>query len=154
MTRLCGSSMAKKNDSTVHNNELDDLYNLLFSKIPDELKVQVKETEDNADKINEYNNKILQAYIDSENQHLEQQKPVAIIIAVVLGIQLVLFNILIYIVTLKNLDIQTRTLLLDFLKYYIGAVIVEMLGMCLIIVRGIYTLSIGKMAEHIIKKKK
>ena len=146
--------MAEKSDSTVHNNELEAIYSLLVSKIPKERKVQVKETEDNSDKINGYNSKILEAYIDSENQHLEQQKPVAIIIAAVLGIQLVVFNILIYIVTLKDFDLQTRTLLLDFMKYYIGAVIVEMLGMCLIIVRGIYTLSIGKIAEHIVKKKK
>ena len=150
--------MAEKQDSTVHtgqlNSELDELIDLLSSKIPDEPKVQIKRTVSNADKVNEYNNDILRAYIKSEEQHLKQQKPVAIIIAVVLGIQLVLFNVLIYLVALKDFDIETRTLLLNFMKYYIGAVIVEMLSMCWIVVRGVYTLSIGKMAEHIIKKKK
>lgn len=146
--------MAETQDSTVHTGGLDDIFDLLVSKIPDEPKVQIKKTVNSADKVNEYNSAILAAYIKSEEQHLKQQKPVAIIIAVVLAIQLILFNILIYIVALRDFDIETRTLLLEFMKYYIGAVIVEMLSMCWIIVRGVYTLSIGKMAEHIIKKKK
>ncbi len=133
---------------------LESLYDLLRSEIPDDLEVDVEEPKSALEKVNEHNKDIINTYLQGEIQHLQQQKAVAIIVSCIVGIQLIAFNVLIYFVVLDNFDFQTRTLLLEFMKYYVGAVILEMLGMCLIIIRSIYTMSIGKMAEHIIKGKK
>jgi len=89
-----------------------------------------------------------------EQAHLKGQKTVSIIIAIVVGLQLIAFNVLIYIVSLGIYDPTRLELLLDFMKYYTGAVIVEMLGLCLVIVRGVFSMSLGKMVEHILRKKK
>ena len=117
-------------------------------------KIEIKKEKPAGNKVSEYNKSIIETYLKGELTHLEQQKPVGIIIAVSVGIQLIVFNVLIYLVTLKNYDIEKTKLMLDFMKYYIGAVIVEMIGLCWIVVKGVYSSSIEKMAEHILKKRK
>ena len=80
------------------------------------------------------------------------QKKIAIIIAVGVFLQIIAFNVIMFFVVLKDFDAAQYELMLDFLKYYIGAVVVELLGLCVFIVRSVYKTTIGQLAEHIIKQ--
>lgn len=136
---------------------VEDLKNELVKTLQDTLPQKTiiniaKDTANSKQKIDNYNEKIIETYRKSEEAHLKQQKPVGIIIAIVVGIQLIAFNVLIYIVVLRSYELDTLTVILNFMKYYTGAVIVEMLGLCLVIVKGVFNTNIGKVIEHIFKK--
>ncbi|MBQ7327196.1 MAG: hypothetical protein IJW93_06970 [Clostridia bacterium] len=132
---------------------LQAIFRALEKQVPDKAKVEIQKEKPAVNKVSEYNKAIIETYLKSENTHLEQQKTVGIIIAVCVVLQLITFNVLIYLVTLGNYDLERTQALLDFMKYYTGAVIVEMLGLCLVVVNGVYSKSIEKMAGHILKKK-
>lgn len=136
---------------------IDDLFNQLETeldgKFPEELDIQLENIRPGEDVVKEHNkmmDNIIQSYIKSENQHITLQRPVAIFLGILLLIQLLAFNTLVYFILISRSDLEYLTLVLDFLKYYISVVIVEILGMCLIVVKNIYKLSIGKMTEKII----
>lgn len=133
---------------------LSEIFSELENQIPSQPKVEVKSEKSGKNKIDDYNTDIIKMYLMGEQTHLEGQKPVSIIIAIAVLLQIIAFNVLIYIVSLKTHDTTKLELLLDFMKYYTGAVIVEMLGLCLIVVKGVFPMSLGKMVEHILKKKK
>lgn len=131
----------------------NELVKILQEALPQKSIIDIaKDTEDSKQKIDNYNEKIIETYRKSEEEHIKQQKPVGIIIAIVVGIQLIAFNVLIYIVVLRSYELETLNAILNFMKYYTGAVIVEMLGLCLVIVKGVFNTNIGKVIEHIFKK--
>ena len=131
-----------------------EIFSELENQIPSKSKVEVKGEKNGKNKIDDYNNDIIKMYLEGEHAHLKGQKPVSIIIAIAVLLQIIAFNVLIFIVSLRTFDSTKLELLLDFMKYYTGAVIVEMLGLCIIIVKGVFSMSLGKMVEHILKKKK
>lgn len=74
-----------------------------------------------------------------------------IVVSTLIFIQLIFFNIavgfmLISITTkwniFKNIDVKTTELILDFLKYYVSATIVELLGMLLFIIKNVFDSSL------------
>lgn len=134
--------------------DLESVYQALEENVPSRFKIEVKKEKPATKKVSEYNKDIIETYLKGEDTHLKQQKPVGIIIAIAVGLQLIAFNVLIFTIVLQNYDIETLRILLDFMKYYTGAVIIEMLGMCWLVVKGVYSVSIGKMVEHILKKNK
>lgn len=95
-------------------------------------------------------NNLIKSYISSENQHIKLQRLVATILGIALIIQLLAFNVLVYFILISKNNLNYLTLVLDFLKYYISSVTVEILDMCLIVVKNIYKLSVGKITEKII----
>lgn len=133
--------------------DLDSIFQELKENIPEKSKIDVKTEKTRTKKIAKHNQAIIETYLNGEISHLQQQKPIAIIIALATLLQLIAFNVLIYLIILKFNDKATLSILLDFMKYYTGAVIIEMLGMCLIIVKGVYSISLNKMVEHILKSK-
>lgn len=140
-------------DEKTSSDSLSGIYEAIEKKLPKKSKIEVEKEKTNKKKITEYNKAVIQTYLESEATHLEQQKPVGVIIAISVIIQLIAFNVLIYLVVLGSHDLEKTQILLDFMKYYIGAVIAEMLAMCWFVIRGIYSGSIKKMAEHILSKK-
>lgn len=133
--------------------DLREAFEILKAQIPQQSEVQVQIPKSNSGNVSDHNHDIIKVYLDIQNEHLKQQKTVGLITALAVVAQLVAFNILIFLVVLLNFDFQTKSLLLEFMKYYIGAVIVEMLGLCYFIVRCVYTTNIEKIAEHIVKQK-
>jgi hypothetical protein len=135
-----------------------DFYNPLIeeleSYVPDSLTTCLPKESQNSfrDKVNGYNSRVLKQYIKTEEAHLIMQKKIAIIIAVGVFLQIIAFNVIMFFVVLKDFDAAQYELMLDFLKYYIGAVVVELLGLCAFIVRSVYKTTIGQLAEHIIKQ--
>lgn len=135
----------------------------LTNEIPQTTKIDIpKETPAN-EKIDTFNknaeNAIVDAYIKGENLRLDRQKPIIVFISVMLIVQLLAFNTLIFILVFSSFSIVAKqtTLfveLLDFLKYYIGAVVVELIGIMVIITKNTFSLHLGKSIEKIMSSKK
>lgn len=84
----------------------------------------------------------------SEDARLKRQNPVLYIVLLLVLLQLVVFNGLIIFViytALKNQTYGDLSLILEFLKYYIGAVLVEMIGMIVFITKSTFTSSTKEM---------
>lgn len=89
----------------------------------------------------------------NENQKRKFKKSLLYLISFLTIIQLIFFNAVVVYVVLsltskwaifKNLDAKTTSETLSFLKYYIGATVVELLGMLLFITRYVFTDTIAK----------
>lgn len=92
-----------------------------------------------------YNN--IQTVIEEERQKLFLRNSAFKLVSILIWIQLVFSNILVILIILSlstNISIfklmtgSTTTLLVEFLKYYIGATIVELLGMLFFILRFLF----------------
>ncbi len=103
----------------------------------------ISSTPDTKDIIDKYN----QQYIKNEEQKRQQRTTVLAVITRLVVIQMIFFNLVVVLLLatvvldlpyLKSMSIETVTALLDFLKYYISATIVELLGMLLFIVRNLF----------------
>ena len=131
--------------------ELSKIFEALEDHLPRKNKIDVKKEKSGRKKVVEYNKELIDTYLASQLEHLKQQKWVGLIITVAVSIQLVAVNALIW-RTLDVMELEKMKLVLDFMKYYTGAVIVEMIGLCWIVVKGVYSKSIEKVVEHIVKK--
>lgn len=83
-----------------------------------------------------------------ENQKLILREKLVVAIKHIIWFQLVFFNIIILIIVLavtskapffKDIDIELSIRLFDFLKYYISATIVELLGMLVFILHYVFS---------------
>ncbi len=113
------------------------------------------------DKIDDANksveDKIVDAYVKAETAKLKQQKPIAIFVLVIFLLQLGAFNTIMFFVVLKAITVFESTnfiSVIDFLKYYVGAVVIELIALVTIIVKGSYSLNTNKIVEKIINRKK
>lgn len=102
--------------------------------------------------------KLINLYIDCEKERLEQQKPLLEAIIRINSTLVWLFNIIIALITAAVIvlcflrsDINVLGDLLNFLKYYVGAVVVELIGMLFFIVRGIFSSNYNKVIESVLK---
>ena len=99
----------------------------------------------NPDKfIDDFNEVVL----ENERQKQRFKRNILILVSVLTSIQLVFFNAVVVFVVMacttkmeffKNLSVGEITEVLGFLKYYIGATVVELLGMLLFIIRYVFT---------------
>lgn len=135
--------MSEVNSSNIENQE--SVLNSLQSQIPESLNIDLPSREafssTGEDSIQEANNKaqtaILKLLKDNEEERRKRRKPVLIFVSVLVVLQLVAFNVIIGSLVLgwwgtENIEIAIE--LMDFLKYYIGAVLVELLGMLAVII--------------------
>lgn len=83
-----------------------------------------------------------------QNQNLAERKVLLIILAVLLGIQLLFMNVVVLLIVLwslfdwecfRELDTDVLKCILDFTKYYVTAVLVELLGGIIYIVHRVFT---------------
>lgn len=130
---------------------------LFDKKIPNDKTTKKENTNTKIASINEQ-------YSLNEDQKRKHRKAILIIVTTFIAIQLVFFNIVVGFmlssITLqfslfKNIDYKTTELILDFLKYYISASIVELLGMLLFIIKNVFDSSLKDMfikKQEIIKK--
>ena len=89
-----------------------------------------------------------QLLIKKGNQNLAERKVLLIILAVLLGIQLFFMNAVVLLIILysifdwdvfRTLDATVLHSILDFTKYYVTAVLVELLGGIIYIVHRVFT---------------
>lgn len=96
---------------------------------------------------------VINMYAECETARLEQQKPLLDKINLFLGIQLVAFNVVILAIVafcLIKYDSSVLPNLFDFLKYYIGAVFVELVGMLWYITKVTFNSGYTKIVEGIL----
>ncbi len=83
-----------------------------------------------------------------QNQNLAERKVLLIILAVLLGIQLLFMNAVVLLIVLwslfdwecfRELDANVLKCILDFTKYYVTAVLVELLGGIIYIVHRVFS---------------
>ena len=103
--------------------------------------------------------KLTNLYIQCEQKRLEQQKPLLDSIISVTKILIWLFNIVICVITCTVVaicfvqhDITALDKLFEFLKYYIGVVLVEMLGMLLFIAKSVFSSNYKKILEKVLNQ--
>ena len=101
--------------------------------------------------------KITNLYIECEQKRLEQQKPLLDAVIGLTKIQLICFNVVICVLTYViatvsffKMDLELWKVMLDFLKYYIGAVVVELLGMLFFIAKSTFSSNYNKIMENIL----
>ena len=78
----------------------------------------------------------------SEEARIKQQKPLQISLLVFVGIQLIFFNGIICALVVYFFRLNDQSIIghiLDFLKYYVGAVLVELIGMIMFITKSTFT---------------
>ena len=102
--------------------------------------------------------KLIGLYVECERQRLAQQEPILKSVISINKLLIWLFNIVIVILSVSVVvfafvksDVSVLQYLLDFLKYYIGAVVVELIGMLFFIVRGVFSSDYQKIMESVLK---
>lgn len=162
-TEVIEETSSLENDSSFSNFNYNSFIEALTKEIPDTTKIDIPKEKSAENKIDSFNknaeNAIVDAYKKSENLRLKRQKPIMIAIMVMLIVQLCAFNTLIFILLYKSFTIisiesNLFTELLDFLKYYVGAVIVELIGLMLVITKNTFSLHLGKTIDKIISSRK
>lgn len=101
--------------------------------------------------------KLVNHYINCEKGRLEQQRPLLESVLNINKTLIWLFNIVISIITVSVIvlcfvksDTSILGGLFDFLKYYVGAVVVELIGMLFFIVRGVFSFDYKKIMESVL----
>lgn len=101
--------------------------------------------------------KLINLYIDCEKERLNQQKPLLESVIKLTKTLIWLFNIVIGLITVAVIIlcfVQSDTSILqnlfDFLKYYVGAVVIELIGMLIFIVKGVFSTNYNKIMESVL----
>lgn len=135
---------------------LDDLNNYLFENFPNRQEYNIPD-EQSVNKVSQliesYNSKaeqtleaarlaVIRSYVDNEKQRVIRQKPLLIVITILASVQLVAFNVMIFVIldfsfNTGNLEIINQ--MLNLFKYYIGATIVELIGLLVVITKGTFS---------------
>lgn len=127
--------------------DLTHVFESLGEEIPDaiqnDLPEQKRTSEESIKNINtQVEDFLLKIVEKSELERLEQQKPLRNWMLFFVAVQLVSFNGVIgYMVykMCKTLDAQLVSTILDFCKYYVNVVFVELIGMVWFITRSTFT---------------
>ena len=138
--------------------EYDECKDSIKNLIPDEPNINIVQENTDPDTIIEAANKkaeeplkdakikLIYLYIECEENRVKQQAPLIKAIAKMTKTLIWLFNVIIFLVSISAIafcfifeEKGMIDTLLTFLKYYIGAVVVELLGMILYIVKSIFS---------------
>lgn len=154
--------------------EFEDLKNLLSDEVPNDIESSIPEspTEDEVDSlIEKYNDKMVDvlkdaklaaiwSFVKNESERTKRQKPLLFIVAGFTAIQLVAFNLIIGLtawLVFKNGDTNVIIHLIELLKYYIGATVVELITMLAYITTGTFSTNhvktMDKLLENISEEK-
>lgn len=143
--------------STALSEEVLELFKQSFPhKVKTKLPVLKDSPEDKVNKANqEAQDKLISAYTQVINQQLTLQRPLSAWIIVLFGLQLLILNgIIVFLIVICMKNDTTLPILLEFLKYYIGAVVVELLGLVAIIIKSTFNSSLPKIIEKVISSNK
>lgn len=136
---------------------LDSAAKTLASQVPSAPESDIPNQKNESDRIiKQANDKAINALssiigliTESERSRLEKQKPVLYCVIGFVGSQLFVFNGLIAFSiiysAIKNPGIANFSIIFEFLKYYIGAVLVELIGMIVFITKSTFTSSTKEM---------
>lgn len=160
---------AEENDEVV-GSEFEKFKEELVAAFPKELSVNIPEEDvPSKNKIADANIKaegtlfdarlkLTNLYIECEQKRLEQQKPLLDAVVQLTKIQLICFNAVISVLTIVlaiisfiKMDLELWQAMLDFLKYYIGAVVVELVGMLFFIAKSTFSSNYSKIMQNVLE---
>lgn len=136
---------------------LDSAAQTLVSQVPSAPESNIPNQKNESDRIiKQANDKAINAQssiigliTESERSRLEKQKPVLSWVIAFVGSQLFVFNALIAFTiifsAIKNPNNENFLIIFEFLKYYIGAVLLELIGMIVFITKSTFTSSTKEM---------
>lgn len=142
----------------------EQLKNQLLEEVPVELKFSVQDTpseeevesiidDANSKAIDALNNAkfaIIRSYSENEKERAKRQKPLLYIVVLLTALQLIAFNLVIGSIVIHSFQTKDSTIILqlfEILKYYIGATVVELIGMIWFITRDTFSSNHTKMME-------
>lgn len=125
----------------------DSLWQALSSQIPKVVKSDLPEQKETSEQqINKMNmaaqTSLLEILSQNEQERLKQQNPLRTWLLILVSGQMVAFNVIMgYMVyrVCSNLTSEIIADILDFFKYFIGAVLVELIGMVWFITKSTFT---------------
>lgn len=133
----------------------------LFKKsFPDRVKTKLPVLKNSPEaKVNQANleaqEQLVNAYTNVINHQLTLQRPLSAWIIALLGLQLFILNgIIVFLIVICMKSETMLPVLLEFLKYYIGAVVVELLGLVAIIIKSTFSSSLPKIIEKVLSSNK
>ena len=99
---------------------------------------------------------IISAYTDNEKNRADRQKPLLNVVCWFTGLQLFVFNLVIagaivFIFFFKSKNQCLASQVFDILKYYIGATVVELIGMLIFITKGTFSDNHAKIMKDLLK---
>ena len=134
---------AEESERDVNKVVFDDLQQAIPEKFKSDLPAEEKNADQSILNLNkEASETILGILKKNESARIKQQKPLQVALLVFVGLQLLFFNGIIGFLVwqLRPLaEIEVITSVLDFLKYYIGAVVVELISMLVFITKSTFT---------------
>ena len=140
-----GEQVPQKPDVNIHQNVVP--YQDTIDKVNTEAEIAMLDSRA----------KLVNLYIECEKERLNQQKPLLESVIALTRTLIWIFNVIIGLITSAVLiisivqsDTSVLPALFDFLKYYIGAVLVELVGMLLFIVQGVFSSKYSKIVDCIL----
>lgn len=146
---------ASQSQESEHSNhfvdQLETLRATLKEDVPSSKKINTTPSAtENSDEIVSVYNKSMEKYVESVQKSMSQrhklQKPILDCIKRLLNVLIWSFNIIIGVIVIfsalycfRNSDDDLLIQLLDFLKYYVGAVVVELLGMLYFVTKSVFS---------------
>lgn len=105
------------------------------------------QTQTSSNKKDDFFEKLSNKFVEQQEQIVKFRSNITIWFAVITASQLIVINVLIFFAIFKSPEIMT--MLLDFLKYFIGATFVELLGGLFIIVKFVFSHETSDMLKHL-----
>ena len=144
-----GEDQATSPSATVSAEVLELFKESIPDKVKTKLPVAKASSEDKVTRANEESqDKLIAAYTQVVKQQLKLQRPLSAWIIALFGIQpLILNGIIVFLIVVCMKSETLMPLLFEFLRYYIGAVVVELLGLVAIIIKSTFSSSLPKIVE-------
>lgn len=98
-------------------------------------------------KTDDFFQKLSNKFVEQQDQIIQFRSNITIWFAVITALQLLVINVLIFFAIFKSQEIMP--MLLDFLKYFVGATFVELLGGLFIIVKFVFSHEASDMLKHL-----
>lgn len=150
----------KESKSSFDINIENEIIEQLKKKVPNSAQFDIEDATTPKVKIINANvsaeDKIMEIFINSEQQKALRQKPITKYILWIFAIQLLVFNAIIFFIVKKALGHFTTSNfveIINLLKYYVGAVIVELLSLVAVIINSSFNLKTNTIIKDIIKHK-
>lgn len=110
------------------------------------------DSDDNGQSIEDLIKKLTKSFTDQQNAIIAHRRTLLIWFACITAMQLITINVLIFICVLSKRilgDTEILSAVLDFIKYFIGATFLELMGGLLIIVKYVFSREAYDMLKHL-----
>ena len=142
------NSTTPANESTEQQNTSNSNHSTKWNRAHKKIEPIEKPDQTSApNKTDEFFEKLSNKFVEQQDQIIKFRSTITIWFAVITALQLLVINVLIFFAIFKSQEIMP--MLLDFLKYFVGATFVELLGGLFIIVKFVFSHETSDMLKHL-----